>query len=323
MGLKVAPRGKPLQTWVPTVTAREQSFEFYLHDIHDLPLLSRDEEQRQVTLLRTGRQAAQQLQAGLALTPAERRTLERAVGEGEEARAELIAAHLRLVVRIARQYTSRGVSLLDLIQEGNLALLEAAEHFDPERGVRFATYATWWIRHAIARAVAGARHPIRLPDEVRQKVYRLYRARNDLLQELEREPRDVELAQAMSLSIDEVRALSQYLEPVLSLDVPLTGESDDELADVVPDPVAELELSGALQSALADELQQLLQGLAAQERQVLTLRFGLSGQPLRSRQEVATLIGMPSEQVQRLEARALRKLRDPELLRRLQEAMDR
>ncbi len=300
----------------------EQSFELYLHDLHDLPLLAREDEKQLIARLHTGRQAAQRLASEPELPPSERTALARAVAEGEQARDELVAAHLRLVVRVARQYTSRGVSLLDLIQEGNLALLQAAEHFDPAHGVRFATYAMWWIRHAIARAVAEAGHPIRLPQDARLKVYRLYRSRNDLLQQLEREPRDVELARATGLSVEEVTDLSRYLQPVLSLDAPVDEEADNELFDVVPDPVAELQLSAALRGVLAEELEQLLQHLPVEEREVLVLRFGLYDQPLRSRQDAAKALGLPVERVQRLEARALRKLRDPELLGRLAEAMD-
>jgi RNA polymerase sigma factor (sigma-70 family) len=305
-----------------TMTTREETFEFYLHDIHDLPLLTLEDEQQLVARLREGRQAAEQLATDPHIEPAERAALEQVVADGEAARDRLIAAHLRLVVRIARQYTGRGVSLLDLIQEGNLALLQAASHFDPAHGARFATYAAWWIRHAIARAVAEDGHPIRLPEDVRLKVYRLYKARTDLLQQLEREPRDTELAQATGLRLGEVRELSRYLEPVLSLEAPLSEEGDAELVDVVPDPVAELQLSRALQDALGKELAELLQRLTPVERQVLALRFGLDDQPLRSRHEVAEQLHMSSERVQRLEARALRKLRDPELLRQLQHAMD-
>ncbi len=301
----------------------EQSFDLYLHDLHDLPLLAREEEQQLMARLRAGRQARQRLESEPGPDPAERAALARAIADGEQARDELVAAHLRLVVRIARQYTSRGVSLLDLIQEGNLALLQAAEHVDPAYGVRFATYASWWIRHAIARAVAEIANPIRLPEDVRRNVYRVYRARNELLQQLEREPLDADLAQVTDLSIDEVRRLSQYLQPVLSLDASVGEEADSELVDIVPDPVAELQLSAALRSAVAEELEHLLQRLTVEEKEVLALRFGLNGQPLRSRQDVGKVLGLPNDRVQRLEARALRKLRDPELLQLLEAAMDR
>lgn len=300
----------------------EQSFELYLHDLHDLPLLTREDEQRLAARLHAGHEAEQRLASEPAPARSERPALARAVADAEQARAELVAAHLRLVVRIARQYTSRGVSLLDLIQEGNLALIQAAAQFDPEHGVRFATYATWWIRHAIARAVADIGRAIRLPDDVRLKVYRLYRARNELTQQLEREPSDSELAQATGLQTHEARALLQYLQPVLSLDAPVREEGDDELIDIVPDPVAEFQLSDILQGVLAGELEALLQHVTPEERKVLTLRFGLGDQTLRSRHEVAARLHITVEQAQRLEARALRKLRDPELLQRLQDLMD-
>lgn len=302
------------------IFSMEQSFELYLHDLHDLPLLAPDDEQQLVARLQAGRQAAQRLEPCLASS--ERAVLTRVVADGEQARDQLVAAHLRLVVRIARQYTSRGVSLLDLIQEGNVALLQAAEHFDPAYEVRFATYATWWIRHAIAAAVSETGYPIRLPQNARRNVYRLYRARNDLLQRLEREPNEAELAEVTGLPVADVLLLSQYLQPVLSLNTPLGDEDTADLIDIVPDPVAELQLSAALQGAVAEELAHLLQSLTPDEKEVLAHRFGLYGQPLRSRQDVGKILGLSTDHVQHLEARALRKLRDPELVRQLEQAMD-
>jgi RNA polymerase primary sigma factor len=300
----------------------EQAFELYLHDLRDLQLLDPGEEQRLVAQLINGRKAFQYSQQAADLAEEERRKLEETITAGEQAREALIAAHLRLVVRIARQYTGRGISLLDLIQEGNLGLLQAAEHFDPRYDVRFATYAIWWIRHAIARAVAESGHLVRLPDQVRSKLYRIYRARNELLQQLGREPHPGEIAKAVGIPKNEVEDLIHYLSPVLSLNAPINEENDQEFADVVPDPVAELQLLGPLRHALAEELEALLQHLTYEERQVLTLRFGLHGQPLRSRQDVATMLSMATERVRQLEARALRKLRTPELLQRLQAYID-
>lgn len=300
----------------------EQAFELYLHDIQDLPLLSPEQEQQLFDRLDAARAAAARLRAEPSLSPAERADLQATVAEGERAREMIIAAHLRLVVRIARQYTGRGVSLLDLIQEGNLGLLQAVEHFDRRHGVRFATYAVWWIRHAIARAVAELGHPVHLPDDVRARVYALYRARNELLQRLGREPQDHELAQATALPLDEVRELLRYLEPVLSLNAPIDEEGEGELADLVPDPVAELALSEPMHRALAEELEALLQQLPEEERAVLTVRFGLRGHPLRSRQDTARLLGLSTERVRQLEARALRRLRSPELTARLAEYID-
>jgi len=301
---------------------REQAFEAYLHDIHDLPLLDQSQEQRLVARLLAGRAAQQQL-ASTTAGDAEQQALARIVADGAKAREALIAAHLRLVIRIARQYTGRGVSLLDLVQEGNLGLTQAADHYDPQHGARFATYAVWWIRHAIAQAVVEAQHPVRLPEDIRTKLYRLYRARAELAQQLGREPHEREIAQALGSTVREVRDLVQYLQPVDSLDRPLDHDSEQTLADVVPDPDAELQLGAASQAALAEELEPLLRYLSDEERRVLELRFGLHGRPLRTRHDVAARLGIGTERVRQLEARALRKLRSSELIERLQDYVDR
>ncbi len=302
---------------------REQVFDLYLHDIHDLPLLSLADEQRLVAQIVEGRNAQQQLVTAEMLAFEQRCRLDQIVAAGQQARDKLIAAHLRLVVRIARQYTSRGILLLDLIQEGNLGLIQAVDHFDPQYGARFATYAVWWIRHAITQAVAEAQHPVRLPDTVRAKVYLLYRARTDLLQRLGREPNEHELAQATNLPLREVCYLLHYLQPTVSLNQPLNEDEAYELADMIPDPAAEIEISTASQAVLAEELEQLLHNLNDDERRVLTLRFGLYHHPLRTRQEVAKLLDISTERVRQLEARALRKLRSSELLDQLHEYIDR
>jgi RNA polymerase sigma factor (sigma-70 family) len=301
---------------------KEQAFELYLHDIHDLPLLAPVDEQHLVARLVAGRDVQRQRASGSEVSVDERHRLEQIIADGQRAREALIAAHLRLVIRIARQYTGRGVSLLDLVQEGNVGLMQAVDHFDPQHGVRFATYAVWWVRHAIAHALVEARHPVHLPDDVRAKLYRLYHARNDLLQHLGREPDEHDLAQAAGISVREVRDLLQYHQPVVSLNQPLADDGDNELADVVPDPAAELQLGAAFQAALAEELEQLLRYLNAEEREVLRLRFGLHGKPLRTRQDVAKQLGIRTEHVRQLEARALRKLRSSELIERLRDYVD-
>lgn len=301
---------------------RERAFELYLHDLQDLPLLEPSEEQRLVTHLLAGRAAQLQVASG-AVPAGEEARLAQLIAEGARAREALIAAHLRLVIRIARQYSGRGVSLLDLVQEGNLSLIQAADHFDPQHRARFATYAVWWIRHAIAHAVAEAHHPVRLPDQARAKVYRLYRARTELMPRLGREPYEHELAQATGWTVREVRELLPYLQPAVSLSQPLNDEAEQTLADVIRDPVAELELGTVLQAALAAELEPLLGSLSDEEREVVTLRFGLQGRPLRSPQDVAQQLGSSTERVHRLEARALRKLRSAELSDRLQDYVER
>ncbi len=301
---------------------REQAFELYLHDIHDLPLLDVEEEQRLLAQLLAGREAQIQLDSQAPVSISERPRLQRIVADSQQARERLIAAHLRLVTRIARQYTGRGVSLLDLIQEGNVGLMQAADHFDPQHAVRFATYAAWWIRHAIAHAVVDERHPVRLPDDVRAKLYRLYRVRNELQQQLGREPYEDELAQAAGFSVRDVRDLAPLRQPVLSLNQPLTDDDDNELTDAVPDPAAELQLASASRVALAEELEQLLGCLDDEERDVLTSRFGLHGRPLQTRQATAKQLGLGTERVRQLEARALRKLRSSELIDHLRDYVD-
>lgn len=301
---------------------KEEAFQFYLHDIHDLPLLDLTDEHQLLTRLGAAKDAARQLLSNSTLSPADRQRLEQLVADGEQAREALVTAYLRLVIRIARQYTGRGVSLLDLIQEGNVALMQAVDHFDPQYGARFATYAVWWIRHAVVHAVSESRHPVRLPEDVRAKLYRLYRVRNELLQQLDHEPDERELAQAAGLSLREVRELAQYERPVVSLNQPLSSDGESELADVVRDPVAELRLSAALQAALAEELEQLLRSLNDEERAVLAVRFGLHGQPLHTRQDAAKRLGISTERVRQIEARALRKLRSSKLIDRLRDYID-
>lgn len=301
---------------------REQAFEFYLHDIHDLPLLDLVDEQQLIAGLCAGKDAAKRLAADALPSMAEQQRLEQLVATGERAREKLIVAHLRLVVRVARQYTGRGISLLDLVQEGNIGLLQAVDHFDPSHGVRFATYAVWWVRHAIAHAVAESRHPLRLPEDVRAKLYRLYRARNELLHQYGRGPREHELGRATGLSLREVQELAQYERPMVSLNQPLMDDGENELADVVPDPVAELQLSAASQAALGTELEQILQTLSDEERNVLTVRYGLRSRLLHTRQDTAKQLGISTERVRQLEARALRKLRSSELVERLRDYID-
>ncbi len=302
--------------------AAETTFEAYLHAIRDLPLLEPAHEQQLFEQIRAGQEAGAQLQSDLPLSASARAHLEQLVARGTQARETVIAAHLRLVIRIARQYTSRGVALLDLIQEGNLGLLHAIDHFDPAVGVRFATYASWWVRHAVGRAVAELGHPVHLPDDVRAKLYRLYRARVNLQQQLAREPRAEELAAAAQIPERELPTLVHYLEPVLSLNAPVGDETDTELADLVPDPEAEVELCAPLQQVLATELERLLHTLPPEERNVLTLRFGLHRHEPHTRQDVAGLLGSTTERVRQLEARALRRLRAPELLDQLRSYVD-
>jgi len=253
----------------------------YLSEISRIALLSRDEE---ATLGR-------RIQAG-----------------DQEARARLIEANLRLVVQIARRYLNRGLPLPDLIEEGNLGLMRAAEKFEPERGTRFSTYATWWIRHAVVRALANQARMIRLPVHVEALLGRYAKEQARLTQALNRPPTPEEMAAALHTSVEQVRELDEIRQPPVSLDAP-TGPEDTALHDVVPDASADPSVSlGALLRARTD-LTSILDDLAANERTVLRRRFGLDGGSGETLEAIGQRLSLSRERVRQIEANGLRKLR--------------
>jgi RNA polymerase primary sigma factor len=253
----------------------------YLSEISRIPLLSRDEE---VAL-------ARRIQAG-----------------DQEARARLIEANLRLVVQIARRYLNRGLPLPDLIEEGNLGLMRAAEKFQPERGTRFSTYATWWIRHAVVRALANQARMIRLPVHVEALLGRYAKEQARMTQELNRPPTLEEMAAALHTSVEQVRELEEIRQPPVSLDAP-AGAEDIPLHDVVADASADPSVAlGALLRARRD-LTSVLDDLATNERTVLRRRFGLEGVPEETLETIGQRLSLSRERVRQIEANGLRKLR--------------
>ncbi len=253
----------------------------YLSEISRIALLSRDEE---VAL-------ARRIQAG-----------------DQEARARLIEANLRLVVQIARRYLNRGLPLPDLIEEGNLGLMRAAEKFEPERGTRFSTYATWWIRHAVVRALANQARMIRLPVHVEALLGRYAREHARMTQELNRSPTPEEMAAALHTSVEQVRELEEIRQPPVSLDAP-AGPDHTPLYDVVADASADPSVAlGALLRARRD-LTSVLDDLAANERTVLRRRFGLDGAPEETLEMIGQRLSLSRERVRQIEANGLRKLR--------------
>lgn len=253
----------------------------YLSEISRIPLLSREEELA----------LAQRIQAG-----------------DQEAKARLIEANLRLVVQIARRYLNRGLPLPDLIEEGNLGLMRAAEKFEPERGTRFSTYATWWIRHAVVRALANLARMIRLPVHVEALLGRYAKELTRLTQALKRPPTTEEIAAALHTSVDQVRELEEIRQPPVSLDSPV-GADDTALHDVVADASADPRVSlGALLHARTD-LTSVLDDLAANERTVLRRRFGLDGAPAETLEAIGQHMSLSRERVRQIEASGLRKLR--------------
>lgn len=284
----------------------------YLRGLSPRTSISADEERRLVAQLATGRTAREQLRQ-MAQPSDAGAALQEQIAAAEAARQRLITAHLWLVVELARPYARRGASLLDLIQEGNIGLLQAIERFEPQHGARLATYATWWIRHAILRALANEGHPLRLPTKVRGMLAHLRRMYADLAQQLGREPTGREIAERLGLPEHQIAEWQLLLQPLLSLDGRLSEEDDTTLGDLVIDPHA-TRIEDQVVSTLAQAyIRATIEQLSPQERQVLMLRYGLDDGIARTVGDVCQQLSLPPDRVRQIEAHALRKLRQPEL----------
>ena len=300
----------------------------YLKEIGRVALLTAPEEVRLAKRIEAGSLAAVRL-AELAavgrlddLDASPRRRLERTARDGERAKSELIQANLRLVVSIAKRYVGRGMQLLDLIQEGNLGLMRAVEKFDYTKGFKFSTYATWWIRQAITRAIADQARTIRIPVHMVESINKVHRIQRQMMQDLERDPTIDELARKVDMTPDRVREILRISQDPLSLDSPV-GESDDSnLSDFIEDTQADAPAEMAARRMLGDAVLEALSELSDREKQVVRLRFGLDDGQARTLEEVGREFGVTRERIRQIEAKTLAKLRNPHRSQKLRDYLE-
>jgi RNA polymerase primary sigma factor len=288
----------------------------YLREIGRVPLLTASDEVRLAQAIERGHEASERLAAS-PIEDVEREELQDLVRQGNAAREALTDANLRLVVSVARRYSNRGVPLIDLIQEGNLGLLRAVEKFDWRRGFKFSTYATWWIRQAVSRAIADDARTIRIPVHLYDVVNRMARLSAQLHQELGREPTDEELGAVLQISAERVRELIQVLPAPISLDGFVGEDQDTRLSDVVADDGATNLEWAAEQRLLADQIHDTLLTLTPRERRVIERRFGLGDDSDETLTAIGREIGVTRERIRQIESTALRKLRHPSRAKRL------
>ena len=291
----------------------------YLNEIGCEPLLTFHQEQELAGQMLTGRVAARHLATeALTLSAHDYRCLHEQVAQGEKARAQLIASNLRLVVSIARRYQGHGLTLLDLIQEGSLGLMRAVDKFEPSRGLKFSTYATYWIRQSVGRAVADHGRTVRLPVHLGERLNQVARARQRLIQQLDRDPTYDELAQELGLTADQVERAEQAALAPCSLDEPHSDDGSGTLSDVLFDQRQQTPLDQVSQRLLRDDLSEALSHLTGRERQILAVRYGLDGNLPLILEQIGQSMSLTRERVRQLEGEALKKLRSPLLGRRLE-----
>jgi RNA polymerase primary sigma factor len=312
---------RPMASDRPPEAGSSDAVRMYLKEIGRVSLLSGDDERELAIRYEKGVLAAAEL-AMAAKDDPERRRLKREMGDGEVAKAQLIQANLRLVVSIAKRYVGRGMQFLDLIQEGNLGLMRAVEKFDYSKGFKFSTYATWWIRQAITRAIADQARTIRIPVHMVEHMNRVLRVQRQLAQELEREPTIDEIAEKVALTPDRVRDIQRIAQDPLSLDSPLGEEDDSNLGDFIPDLAADAPADVATRMMLAAAVEEALDELSEREKEVVRMRFGLIDGQARTLEEVGKEFGVTRERIRQIEAKTLAKLRHPQRSQKLKEFLE-
>jgi RNA polymerase primary sigma factor len=305
----------------PLAAGVGDSVRMYLQEIGETNLLTMQEEVWLATRMERAKAAEARL-GDTANSHEDTWSLEADVEDGDNARAHLIQANLRLVVSVAKKYGGRGLSFLDLIQEGNIGLMKATDKFDYHRGFKFSTYATWWIRQAITRAISDQSRTIRLPVHVGETINRVKKTSHRLQQILEREPSQVEIARAMAVSDVKVRQVLDVARHPVSLEAPVGSEGDAFLGDFIEDETMPAPLELASQQLLRAQIGDALDQLTERERKIIVLRYGLDDGRFRTLEEVGRDFGITRERIRQIEAKALRKLRHPGTSTRLQGYLD-
>jgi RNA polymerase primary sigma factor len=290
----------------------------YLKETGYVPLLTAQEEVELAKRMERGKRAAKQLSAD-GHEPRKRVRLQAMIADGQAAEERLVTSNTRLVVSVAKKYIGRGLPFLDLIQEGNLGLLRAVRKFDYRRGNKFSTYATWWIRQAVTRALADQSHTIRIPVHLGDQINRFLRVSHQLTQELGREPSNEELVEALGVPLKKIEQMTQVIRQPLSLEMPTDEDQDSELGEFIEDRDAIAPAEAASQTLLREELQEILQTLPPREVRILQLRYRLNGGEAYTLEQVGKKMGITRERVRQIEAQALSRLRHPTYSRRLKE----
>ena len=319
---------------VPDGVSVEDPVRMYLKEIGKVPLLSAEEEielakkmeagsvaEEKISLLKTRMEESED-DAEKDEIKAEIKELQKEVDWGDDAKKRLAEANLRLVVSIAKRYVGRGMLFLDLIQEGNLGLIKAVEKFDYRKGYKFSTYATWWIRQAITRAIADQARTIRIPVHMVETINKLIRVSRQLLQKLGREPSPEEIAAEMNMPVDRVREILKISQEPVSLETPIGEEEDSHLGDFIKDDNVPVPADAAAFTLLKEQLEEVLGTLTEREQKVLTLRFGLEDGRARTLEEVGKEFNVTRERIRQIEAKALRKLRHPSRSRKLKDYLE-
>ena len=308
---------------VPEGLNIDDHVKMYLKEIGKVNLLTPEEELSLAKRMADGEKAKEQLEEiGEEIDEDTKKQIDLLIADGEKAKKSLAEANLRLVVSIAKRYVGRGMLFLDLIQEGNLGLIKAVDKFDYTKGYKFSTYATWWIRQAITRAIADQARTIRIPVHMVETINKLVRVSRQLVQELGREPTPEELAKELNMPVDKVREISKISQEPVSLETPIGEEEDSHLGDFIPDEDAPAPSEAASFVLLKEQLGAVLETLSEREAKVLRLRFGLDDGRARTLEEVGKEFDVTRERIRQIEAKALRKLRHPSRSKKLKDFLD-